>query len=279
MLSANHLDIADATDRDRAAHLIAERRMIGHAVANIYVLGAHPDVEVVRAVNLLKGRPADQVGAVTTTRELVPQLFDWSALPDGIDRPTLLGLMDALWTLGPFGFRGPAAAHVPDHLSSRHGEVRTVQLVLPGERCPSNLFVARTLQLTGLEYLFGTSANRSHRVTGMPDEPPHYLSDALAAEFSTVPGFTLLRHADDMATAKRYPLHRRMSTTVLSFHQLAPQDAGSSRPRLVVDRHGSLPLDVLRLVLQSFSLDFVLGPKASQRLAERNYPSPLPRAA
>jgi hypothetical protein len=157
--------------------------------------------------------------------------------------------------------------------------VRTVQVVLPGDRCPSNLFVARALQVTGLEYLFGTSGNRSHRVTGTPDEPPHYLADALAAEFATVPGFTLLRHADDAATARRYPLHRRMSTTVLSFHQVAPRIAGSSRPRLLVERHGSLSLEVLQLVIESFGLDFALGPKATQRLAERIYPSRLPRAA
>jgi hypothetical protein len=34
MLPANHLDIADAADRERAAHLIAERHVIGHAVAS-----------------------------------------------------------------------------------------------------------------------------------------------------------------------------------------------------------------------------------------------------
>ncbi len=279
MLPANHLDIANTADRERAAHLIAERKVIGHAVGNIYVLGAHPDAERVRAINLLKGRPSDQVGAITTTPELVPRLFEWSALPDGLDRETILRLMNALWALGPFGFRGPAAAHVPDHLSSSDGGVRTVQLVLPGDRCPSNMFVAHALYVTGLEYLFGTSGNRSHRVTGTTDEPPHYLADALAAEFATEPSFTVLRHRDDFATARRYPLHRRMSTTVLSFHRLAPQNSESPRPRLIVERHGSLPLGVLRLVMHSLDLDFSLGPKASQRLAERTYPAPLPLAA
>ncbi len=279
MPTANQLDITDATDRDRAAVLIAEGRVIGHAVANIYVLGAHPAAEIVRAVNVLKGRPSDQVGAVTTTRKFVPLLFDWSALPEGLDRETVLGLMDALWALGPFGFRGPAPAHVPDHLTALDGTIATVQLVLPGDGCPSNLFVARALELTGLEYLFGTSANRSHRVTGTADEPPHYLANALAAEFDGVPGFTLLRHADDVATARRYPLHRRMSTTVLSFHRLAPLSATDGQPRLIVERHGSLPLDVLRIVMQSFGLDLELGQRANPRLAERTYPSTLARAA
>lgn len=279
MLPPNQLDITNAADRERAAHLLAEGRVIGHAVANIYVLGAHPAAEVVRAVNLLKGRPPDQVGAVTTTRELVPHLFDWSALPEGLDRETVLGLMDALWALGPFGFRGPAAAHVPDHLSAVDGDIATVQLVLPGDRCPSNLFVARALKLTGLDYLFGTSGNRSHRVTGMADEPPHYLADGLAAEFDGVPGFTLLRHADNVATGRQYPLHRRMSTTVLSFHRLSPRAANEARPRLIVERHGSLPVEVLRIVMQAVGLDFALGPRASQRLAERTYPSTLAHAA
>jgi hypothetical protein len=279
MLPANQLDIANAADRDRAAVLLAEGHMIGHAVANIYVLGAHPAVDNVRAVNLLKGRPSDQVGSVTTRRDLVPRLFDWSALPDGLDRGRVLALMDALWALGPFGFRGPAAAQVPHHLSAHDGAARTVQLVLPGDRCPSNLFVARALELTGLDYLFGTSANRSHRVTGTGDEPPHYLAAALSDEFDSVPGFTLLRHADDVATARLYPLHRRMSTTVLSFHRLAPSDATDGRPRLIVERHGSLSVDVLRMIGHSFDLDFALGPRATSRLGERSYPSQLPRAA
>ena len=269
MLPHRHLDITAAADRELAAHMIAEGRMIGHAVANIYVLGAHPAPQAVRAVNPLKGRPPNQVGAVTTSRELVPRLFDWSNLPDGLDRPTMLGLMDALWALGPFGFRGPAAAHIPHHLSSQDGAMRTVQVVLPGDRCPSNMFVRRALQVAGLDYLFGTSANRSHRVTGTADEPPHYRADALAQEFAAVPGFTLLRHVDDVATGRRYPLHHRTSTTVLSFHH----------PQLIVERHGSLPLAVLREVTQSFGLDFALGPKASHRLAERMYAAPLSRAA
>jgi hypothetical protein len=164
-------------------------------------------------------------------------------------------------------------------LSSRDGDIRTVQLVLPGDRCPSNLFVGRALQLTGLDYLFGTSGNRSHRVTGIIDEPPHYLADGLAAEFDSVAGVTVLRHADDEVTGRRYPLHRRMSTTVLSFHRLAPRLAGDSWPRLIVERHGSLPVQILRIVMQSFGLAFALGPRASQRLAERTYPFSIARAA
>lgn len=276
MLPPHHLDITEAADRELAAHMIAEGRMIGHSAANIYVLGTHPAPQAVSALNLLKGRPSNQVGAVTTSRQLVPDLFDWSNLPDGLGRPTMLGLMDALWALGPFGFRGPAAVHIPDHLSSPDGAVRTVQVVLPGERCPSNLFVARALQVARLDYLFGTSANRSHRVTGTVDEPPHYLADALAAEFASVPGFTVLRHVDDAATDRRYPLHRRMSTTILSFHHLART---TPHPQLIVERHGSLPLPVLRDVMQSFGIDFALGPKATHRLAERTYAAPLSRAA
>jgi hypothetical protein len=61
--------------------------VVGHAFGNVYVITTRPDADVVRGVNLMKGRPANQVGSLTTTRELVPALF---------------------------GFRGPAGAHIPD---------------------------------------------------------------------------------------------------------------------------------------------------------------------
>src|SRR5262245_45717008 len=112
MTYATVLDIANPSDRDRAALALSNARIVGHAVANVYVLGAHPAARVVRHVNLIKGRPPDQVGSITTTRDLVPELFDWSRLPSGLEPETVLGLMDALWALGPFGFRGPAAAHL-----------------------------------------------------------------------------------------------------------------------------------------------------------------------
>src|SRR5215813_4584240 len=89
-MQESHLDISDPTHRAIAARALATGDVIGHAVANIYVLGAHPAAHIVRAVNLMKGRPPNQVGSVTTTRELVPNLFDWSRLPPGLTRDRML---------------------------------------------------------------------------------------------------------------------------------------------------------------------------------------------
>ena len=49
-------------------------------------------------------------------------------------------LMDALYARGPFGFRGPAADRVPDHLTQWDAGVRTTQVIAPGAACPANAF-------------------------------------------------------------------------------------------------------------------------------------------
>jgi hypothetical protein len=272
-----HLDISDPTHRASAARALASGCTIGHAVANIYVLGAHPAPDVVRAVNLMKGRPPNQVGSVTTTRDLVPKLFDWSQLPSGLTRDRMLRIMDAFWSLGPFGFRGPAAEHIPDHLSQREGDLRTVQVVLAGARCPSNDFVARALGAAHVDFLFGTSGNRSRRVTGAADEPPHTTGDGMAAEFGGLSNFLLLRHLDDASVRWSYPLHRSMSTTLLAFHRLAaPREDG--RPLLSIERHGSLHVDIVSEVLGSFGFGLQLAATARARLRERDFDHAL-RAA
>lgn len=48
--------------------------------------------------------------------------------------------MDDFYALGPFGFRGPAAAHVPNQLTQPADGVRTTQLIAPGDACASNDF-------------------------------------------------------------------------------------------------------------------------------------------
>jgi hypothetical protein len=276
--SDRHLDIEDPVDRAAAARALAEGRTIGHPVANIYVLSAHPAAQVVRAVNVMKGRPPHQVGSVSTTRNLVPRLFDWSRLPSGLTRDQVLRVMDALWSLGPFGFRGPAAEHIPDHLSHREGDMRTVQVVLPGFRCPSNDFVARALKVAQLEFVFGTSGNHSRHLTGALDEPTHHTADGMAEDFGEVSNFALLRHRDDTRVRQTYPLHRPMSTTLLAFHQLAPT-AAKGRPRLIVQRHGSLHVDIVAHVLQPFGLGLALAPGAHVRLRERGYDQRAVQAA
>jgi hypothetical protein len=96
--------------------------VVGHAFGNVYVITTRPDADVVRGVNLMKGRPANQVGSLTTTRELVPALLDWSRLPDGLSREVVTAIVNRLFQMGPFGFRGPAGAHIPDHLVAYDGD-------------------------------------------------------------------------------------------------------------------------------------------------------------
>lgn len=262
----NHADV------DTAARALARGDVVGYGFANFYVISTRPDADVVRGVNLIKGRPADQAGSVITTREQIPTLFDWSQLPPELTKADVLRLMDALFALGPFGFRGPAAPEMPAHLTYPDGAINTTQVIAPGYACPSNRLIARSLELIGERYLFGTSANRSRHVTGAEDEPAHYTADGLTAEFGEEPGFFVLRHADEAAARRAYPLHAPMSTTILAFHRLGGiRDDG--RPRLIVERHGSLEAGDLAPVAARLGFALKLGSKAAYRLSQRDYPA------
>jgi hypothetical protein len=61
-----------------------------------------------------------------------------------------------------------------------------------------------------------------------------------------------------------------MSTTILGFHKLGTPDE-HGRPRLIVERHGSLPVEILRGIVAEFGFGLELGPKAFNRLALRVY--------
>ena len=263
-------DLSRPADAERAAEAIARGAIVGHAFGNFYVITTRPDSDVVRGVNLMKGRPADQVGSVTTTRKLVPRLFDWSRLPDGLSRTTVDALVDRLFGIGPFGFRGPAAAHVPDHLTAYDGDIRTTQVIAPGYICPSNALLQRAMELLDVEYLYITSANRSRHVTGAEDEPAHFTAAGLRSEFGHEQNFVVVRHRDEAAARAVYPLHAPMSTTILAFHRLGTPDR-NGRPRLIVERHGSLPVAVLTPIVAAFGFGLELGPKAANRLALRVY--------
>jgi hypothetical protein len=263
-------DLATPADAERAALAIARGAIVGHAFGNFYVITTRPDADVVRGVNLMKGRPADQVGSVTTTRKLVPHLFDWSRLPEGLSRGDVNTLMDRLFGLGPFGFRGPAAAHIPDHLAAYDGDIRTTQVIAPGYMCPSNRILHRAMDRLGVDYLYITSANRSRHVTGAEDEPAHFTAAGLESEFGQEPKFVVVRHPDEVAARAVHPLHTPMSTTILAFHRLGTPDH-KGRPRLIVERHGSMPVAVLAPIVAAYGFGLELGPKAKNRLALRVY--------
>jgi hypothetical protein len=269
--------LGDRADEDKVADELAEGHLIGYGFANIYALAARPEDSAVRAANVMKGRPPDQVGSILTTPIRIPTAFDWSHQPRGLDRDAVFGLMDALFALGPFGFRGPAADTIPAHLSQLSFGIRTTQVIAPGYGCPSNAFVALCLRRTGRDFLYITSANRSRHVSGSSEEPAHYRGDALASEFGGETGLPLLRHPDEEHARGRYPLHAPMSTTVLAFHRIAGRDR-DGRVRLVVERHGSLPVQRLERVVRPFGFSLILGEAAGLRLPQRQYPSRCPES-
>ncbi|WP_441247972.1 hypothetical protein [Kitasatospora sp. McL0602] len=263
-------------DVRRAASAVAEGLAVAHGFGNFYALTARPEEPVVRRVNLLKGRPAGQVGSVTTTPARIPLVFDWAALPAGVGHRELTALIDGLYTLGPFGFRGPAAASVPAHLTTATATTATaggppvVQVIAPGYSCPSNEFLSHSMALVESDVLFITSASRSRPGAGAPEEPAHWQASALRAEFGPADGVHLLEHPDEEAARRNYPLHEPMSTSVLAFDRTEGADE-VGRPRLVLERHGSLPAEQVRREAERWGFGLAVAPAARDRLARRCY--------
>jgi hypothetical protein len=251
---------------------LANGKLIGSGFANFYAIVARADRESVRRANVMKGRPVDQVGSVTVPPSGVPELFDWSQLPARLARRSVLTVIDTFFGMGPFGFRGPAAGHLAPHLTFPDEGVLTTQVIAPGYACPSNEFITRCLNATGDDLLYVTSANRSRHLTGADDTPAHWRSAALREEFGNEPDFEILEHADEDAVRLAYPQHLPMSTTILGFHRLG-SESDDSRPQLVLDRHGSLHVDVVRKVLDQLGFGLAIGPHAHARLQLRNYPA------
>jgi hypothetical protein len=262
--------LTDPLDCAEAARALADGAVIGHGFANFYAMTARADRDSVRRVNEMKGRPPAQIGSITVPPSRIAELFDWAALPSGLTRRSVLGVMDALYSAGPFGFRGPAAADLPEHLTCLADGVLTAQVIAPGYACPSNPFLARCLDATGDDWLYTTSANRSRHLTGADDSPAHWRAAGLRAEFGHEPRFALLKHADEDAARAAYPRYLPMSTTILGFHRLGT-DGGDPRPQFVLDRHGSLHVDDVRQILDRLGFGLAIGPRAGTRLTLRDY--------
>ena len=237
------LDLADSGDRTVAAHATSLGVALFYNFGNFCAIAAHPRWDSVKRVNLLKGRPENQVGSLTSTRDRFERLFDWSLLPEGLERARVLALMDDFYALGPMGFRGPAAHHVPGHLTSLDDELRTTQIIGPGYRCPSNELLDDILACVGEDFLFITSANVSGGVTGRV-EAAHYDLRGMQDDFGGKDGILLIGHRDEGAVRASYSRHLPMSTSILAFHKLARDETG--KPALILERHGSLGVDDVR---------------------------------
>ena len=261
------LDLADPADRELATHATALGAAVFYSFGNFCAIAAHPDRRSVVRVNLVKGRPENQVGSVTTTRDRFDALFDWSLLPDALSRERVLALMDDFYELGPMGFRGPAEAGLPDHMTSLDGDVRTTQQIGPGYRCPSNELLADILARAGLDYLFITSANVSSGVTGRV-EAAHYDLRGMQEDFGESDGIVLIGHRDEAAARASYPRHLPMSTSILAFHKLSQDEPG--RAALILERHGSLAVDDVRELVAHHGFGLVLAEGARERLPMRD---------
>jgi 2-isopropylmalate synthase len=261
------LDLDDAADRELAARATALGCALFYAFGNFCAVAAHPAGESVRRVNLLKGRPENQVGSLTTTRDRFHLLFDWSLLPEGLAVEQVAALMDDFYALGPMGFRGPAAHHVPGQLTSLDDEIRTTQVIAPGYRCPSNALLEEILALTGEDFLFITSANVSGGVTGRI-EAAHYDLRGIQDDFGAKDGIVLIGNRDEAAVRASYSRHLPQSTSILAFHKLAQGSDGN--PALILERHGSLGVEDVAELVRGHGFELVLGPGAQERLPLRD---------
>lgn len=267
--SATALSISNQEHIELAARGVGLGAIICYGFGNFYAVAAHPCNESVIHVNRSKGRPDNQVGSVTTTRERISRIFDWPQIPSALDTKALMDLINELYSMGPFGFRGPAAAGVPDHLTSQDGDKRTTQIIAPGYNCLSNALLERVLELTGQDFIFITSANISHNITGTTEEPAHYRMKGIQNDFGKCRGFIMVSHDDEEAIMQRYSKYRPMSTTILAFHKVTYDRHG--QPQLFLERHGSLHVDDVSEVLKKHGFGLTIGPKAQSRLPERHY--------
>jgi hypothetical protein len=238
-----------------------------YSFGNFCAIAAHPDRRSVLRVNLLKARPENQVGSVTTTRDRRDLLFDWTELPERLTREQVIAPMDDFDALGPMGFRGPARAAIPPQVAMLDGEIRTTQLIAPGYRCPSNELLADLLDRTGVDYLFITSANVSSGVTGRV-EPAHFDLRGIQGDFGDCDGIVVIGHRDEARVRASYPRYLPMSTSILAFHKLARNEAG--RSALILERHGSLYVDDVRELVERHRLDLFVAPTARERLPMRD---------
>jgi hypothetical protein len=252
------LRLGDSSDEDLAARAVALGAVAGHGFGNVYAVSTHPDPLVTRYVKSFKGLPVDQAGSITTTRAHMVSLFDWSRLPGALSRERVVGLIDSLLERGPFGFRGPAAAHLPAHLTSADGAVRTAQMISPGYRCPSHRFIARCLEAIDENYLYLAE-----------DEPAHVQLRGLQQDFGEAAGVLMLAHPDEQRARMAYRGYLPAAPTILAFHRLRISPDG--RPVLRIERHGSLHIDELRPILAEQGFDVELGPQAQERVPVRGH--------
>jgi tRNA A37 threonylcarbamoyladenosine synthetase subunit TsaC/SUA5/YrdC len=255
------LSLSDSSDRRVAARATAGGAALFYGFGNFCALAGLPDRTSVLRINRLKGRAPAQAGSVTSDPQRMALAFDWGRIPRHFEPELLISLMADFQSLGPIGFRGPAAAIVPDHLTVTDGSVRTVQHISPGVRCRSNALVREVLDMTGDDLLFVTSANRTSRSSAA-----HFEMEAIRAEFGHRRDVVMIGHDDETANRLSYPRHLPCSTSIVAFHRDV-RDGG--RPALVLERYGSLGIEDVREVARRHGCGLVVAAGAHVRVPVR----------
>lgn len=259
------LSLEFPSDRRVAARATAAGAGLFYGFGNFTALAARPDQASVLRMNRLKGRPLRQPGSVTSDPARLQLAFDWARVPRSFEAETLLALMTELHAIGPIGFRGPAAAGIPRHLSVMDGDIRTVQHISPGVRCRSNALVGDVLDMIGEDVLFITSANASSHRTHRP-EAAHSEMREVRLEFGHRRDVVLIGHEDEAANRVYYRNHLPCSTSILSFHRDVGEDG---RPALLLERHGSLSADYIRAAAARHGYGIAVAPGAHERVPVR----------
>jgi hypothetical protein len=252
------LRLGDTRDEELAARLVSLGAVASHGFGNIFAMTTHPGQDVVAYANQVNGRAKGYVNSITTTLRYIPELFDWSLVPPPLNAMLVMDLIDALFEMGPFGFVGPAAGHIPAHLSTLDGDIRTTQIIGAGYRCRSNVFLERCIQGIDDNFLCVTL-----------DEPPHYRLAGVQAAVGGRPGCFVLADTEQERVRSQYPAYLPMAPTVIGFQRVLHGSDG--RPVLRIERHGSLHVDDLRPILDSHGFGLELGPDARQRVRVRDY--------
>ena len=245
----HRLVLTNPADVQRAADALADGGVVGYGFANIYAITTRPDADIVQRFDRTNDCRTDGQSGITVPPERIPDLFDWTQLPPGLTRRSVLRVVDAFYRSGPFGFRGPAAEHLPSHLTHLEADVVTTQVIAPGYSCPSNDFLARALAAADTDVLHIASAN----------------------PFDHGPDITLLEHPDDDSARSRYPGYQTRSATILGFHRPV-RVAGDRRPQLLLERHGSLDVDTVRQILDDLGFGLVdRSAPADRQLPQRDW--------
>lgn len=282
-----HWDITSELHQVRAGYALASGAPGIIRFGNFFAMLSDAHEESVRSVNKKKGRTIDQTSSVVTTREHIDSLFDWDKLPEGLTKVDVNSMMDAFYDksdanphaefAGPFGFRGPAAAHIPDHLTSIDEEtgIRTVQLIAADYDDLSNKVISIGLkakkEIGGDDqpnYFAITSVNESSKSTGK-DEPAHWLMRGVKQTFPN--GFFLLGDRNqerEYETGSLYPKHEQNSTTIIDFSRTQDVDGRSA---VYLARHGSLSDQDTTQVVNNVGLGLIIDASARPNLKLREY--------